>query len=234
MQRGRTRPGSQRPRTWLQAAARAAEVMNGMLPRLATVSLLAAAALAIAPAALGSGGRYTFDGGTPAERGQVTQALDAGSFPWSILPVPVVVHIADIPVSEATPGAVWLDAGLLDTGSFSWGVVQHEFAHEVDFLLLDEAGRAQLAPLLGGASWWGTGNTEHADLGCERFASALSWAFWPAADNVMRPTGPESEAGHVAPAAFRASLAAVLPEAVAEPVRAVRRTAGTSRTRRGR
>ena len=31
------------------------------------------------------------------------------------------------------PGQIWLDASLLDSGRFSWGVVQHEYAHQVDF-----------------------------------------------------------------------------------------------------
>ncbi|HET7571221.1 MAG TPA: hypothetical protein VFJ77_00975 [Gaiellaceae bacterium] len=204
-----------------------------MLKRLAALPLLAAAALALAPSALAAGGRYTFDGGTAAERGQVVKALDASSFPWGLLPGTVVVHIGAVPVSRATPGQVWLDAGLLDSGRFSWGVVQHEFAHEVDFLLLDAAARARLAPMLGDADWWGAGYTEHSDLGCERFASTLAWAFWPAGDNAMRPSGPNDEAGHVAPSAFRAALAAVLPGAVAQPAEALRTTADSHPKRRG-
>ena len=173
-----------------------------------------AAAAALAPAALAAGGNYVFAGGTPFEHSQVRQALEASSFPWSLVPGPVVVHIGAYQVSEATPGAIWLDNSLLDEGEFSWGVVQHEYAHQVDFALLDAAGRAQLATVLGGTSWWSDGIGPHGSFTCERFASTLAWAYWPSAQNAMRPDGSQDEAGHVSPAAFRAALAAVLPQAV--------------------
>src|ERR1700712_1427211 len=99
-----------------------------MFKRLAFHLSLAAVALAIAPAALASGGSYVFDGGSKAQQTQVTQALDARAFPWGIVPVTVVVHIAPGAASSAAPGQVWLDADLLDSGRFAWGVVQHEYA----------------------------------------------------------------------------------------------------------
>ena len=143
-------------------------------------------------------GTYTVDGGTTDERAQVHLALRASQFDWSILP-PVLVHIVRGGiVSHATPGEIVLDADLLDAGRFSWGVVQHEFAHEVDFLLLDDADRARLAALLGGGAWWqGT---------YDEFASTLAWAYWPTADNVMDPIA--------APAAFRALIARLLQTSI--------------------
>jgi hypothetical protein len=151
-----------------------------------------------APTAAAIDGSYTIDGGTPGERAQIHLALRASQFDWGVLP-PVVVHIVrGGVVSHAAPGEVVLDADLLDAGSFSWGVVQHEFAHEVDFLLLDDADRAQLIALLGGSSWWLTA--------CERFADELAWAYWPAAANVMQPTAPT--------AAFRLLLGQLLDSSI--------------------
>ena len=184
-----------------------------MLKRLAALFLPVAAALVFAPPVLSAGGHYVFVGGTAAERSQVVQALDASSFPWDIVPKTVAVHIAREPVSEATPGAIWLDASLLDTGRFSWGVVQHEYAHQVDFLVLTSDQRDRLAALLGGATWWNDGSLAHDGYGCERFATSIAWAYWPTLDNALRPSGPQDEGGQLSPASFRAALASILPDA---------------------
>jgi hypothetical protein len=161
-------------------------------------------ALVVAPPAGAAGGRYAFDGGTCAERAQVTAALDASSFNWSIVPGRVVVHIEPNLVSAAAPGEIWLDSTLLDAGRFSWGVVQHEYAHLVDFALLSDATRAQLAAQLGGSAWWGEA-ADQSQLGSERFADALAWSYWPSPDNVLKPrTMP------VSPAGFRALLSSLL------------------------
>jgi hypothetical protein len=165
-------------------------------------------ALAFAPAALASGASYTFVGGTPAEQATVHAALDASSFNWGLLPQSIVVHVGAYGDSYSTYGAVYLDASLLDSGVFSWGVVQHEFAHQVDFFLLDDAKRAQLAVRLGTPDWcYGVPDLEHADYGCERFASELSWAYWQSPDNTLRPESAADEAGAIPPAAFRTLLA---------------------------
>jgi hypothetical protein len=42
-------------------------------------------------------------------------------------------------------------------GRLSWGVVPHEYADRVDFLVLDDADRARLQTVLGGGSWWQIG-----------------------------------------------------------------------------
>jgi hypothetical protein len=180
-----------------------------MFKRLLIQLSVAAATLAIAPAAFAAGGNYVFDGGSPAEQTQVTAALDASSFPWGIVPGPVVVHIQRGVDSSAAPDQIWLDANLLDSGRFSWGVVQHEYAHQVDFALLDTASRAQLHTLLGGTAW--SGPEGHSSLDCERFADLVSWSYWGSADNVMKPLSTTDEGGEVSPAVFRAALAAILP-----------------------
>ena len=172
-------------------------------------------ALAVAPAAQAAGGRYVFDGGTRAEHGQVTAALNASSFNWSLIPGQVVVHIGGDISPHAVAGQIWLDAGLLDTGRFSWGVVQHEYAHQVDFGLLTDAMRAQLQPQLQAPQWWGS-LSQHSQLGCERFADQIAWDYWQSPDNVMKPAGAADQGAQLAPAAFRAALASALG---VEPVR---------------
>jgi hypothetical protein len=168
------------------------------------VLLVTAASLVLAPAALAKGGNYVFSGGTRAEQSQVKAALDASSFDFSLVPATVTIHVVRGIVPEATPGQIWLDASLLDTGRFAWGVVQHEYGHEVDFALLDDAARARLQAVLGGSAW-GDG-APHDQLTGERFADLVSWAYWQAPDNVMKPAG-----GAISPAAFRALLAQLLP-----------------------
>jgi hypothetical protein len=186
--------------------------------RLLRCALIAAcAALALAGIAQAKGGNYAFDGGTPKEQAQVRAALNASAFNWSLVPAQITVHIAPgLGTSDATPGELWLDSALLDSGVFSWGVVQHEYAHEVDFFLLDDARRAALAPELGGQSWWqGAGAPlAHGQLSCERFASTLAWAYWPSARNSMKPQSKNDESSALAPAAFRALIAQVLAPSV--------------------
>src|SRR5215218_699307 len=106
--------------------------------RFTLLLLVTALAAALAQPALASGGRYSFSGGTKQEQGAVRAALEASSFDWSVLPAPIVVHITPLGGSYSEAGHVHLDSTLLDSGVFSWGVVQHEFAHQVDFLLFDD------------------------------------------------------------------------------------------------
>jgi hypothetical protein len=182
-------------------------------------------AFALAPAAHAAGGRYVFAGGTHAERGQVTAALNASSFDWSVVPGQVVIHIGKGISSHGVAGQIWLDGALLDSGRFSWGVVQHEYAHQVDFGLLTDAMRFQLEPLLQGTTWWGSLD-QHAQLGCERFADALTWAYWPSPDNVMKPSG----SSQPSPGAFRAALASALG---IQPVRRIASIQGAKAHQKG-
>ena len=173
-----------------------------------------------AQSALAGGGSYTFTGGTPREQATVHSALEASSFDWGLIPRAVTVHIGVYGDSYSVYGNVYLDGSLLDSGRFSWGVVQHEFAHQVDFLLLDDAKRAGLNTLLGGRDWcYSVPGLAHSDYGCERFASELAWAYWPSADNSMRPTSAKDEAGALPVAQFRALLAGLIgaPSVLATP-----------------
>jgi len=69
--------------------------------------------------------------------------------------------------------------------------------------------RAQLQPLLQDSAWWGSID-QHAQLGCERFADLLAWAYWQSPDNVMKPESATDEGGQISPAAFRAALTALI------------------------
>jgi hypothetical protein len=168
-----------------------------------------AAALVLAPGAFAKGGNYAFDGGTRVQQAQVKAALDASTFDFSVVPGQVTIHIARGADSRSTPGQIWLDGSLLDSGRLSWGVVQHEYAHQVDFSVLDDAGRAVLAKALGGDAW--CFGAAHVRLTCERFADLVAWAYWTAPDNVMKPAGATDEGGQMAPAAFRALVSSLLP-----------------------
>lgn len=163
-------------------------------------------------AANAAGGHYHVDGGTRAERAQIAAALNASSFDWSIVSGEIDIHVARGTGSYATPGQIWLDADLLDADRFSWGVVQHEYAHQVDFFCLTDADRAELQTLLGGQAWWSspTDGLLHSQLTAERFASTLAWSYWPSPDNVMRPLKPTDESAAMPSAPFRALLRRVL------------------------
>jgi hypothetical protein len=158
-----------------------------------------------------------FDGGTPRQRAAVRQALVASTFDWGMIRNRVTVHIRDGVVTRAAPGHIWLDARLLDRGRKAWGVVQHEFAHQVDFLLLDKATRSRLRLQLGGEQWFYEGaRLEHSDYGCERFASTLAWAYWPSTHNTMRPALVDGESAAMPAAEFRGMLDRLLADGAAE------------------
>ena len=173
----------------------------------------AVAAGACVSSAAGSGGNYEFDGGTASERRQVVAALDASTFDWGAIRSRVTIHIADDVETQAGRGEIWLNSGLLGGGRFAWGLIQHEFAHEVDYFLLDEAARETLASALGATAWcYEVSGLRHDQYGCERFASNLAWAYWPSKDNCLRPLTRADEAGSLPPARFRALLARLLPQ----------------------
>lgn len=158
-------------------------------------------------------GPVTFDGGNANEQAQVLSALRVSDFDYTAVAARVTVRIIrDIPTSEASYGVVTLDADLLDVGEFSWGVVQHEMAHEVDFLYLTDTDHALLLRALGGASWWyTTPMLAHGDYGCERFASELSWAFWAnKLENSMAPANINDESNRMPLAAFRILVSQLL------------------------
>jgi hypothetical protein len=173
------------------------------------IAAVAVVALAFCGGARAAGGDYVFAGGTTAQQAQVRAALDASAFDWSMVPAEITIHIGPNLPSESTRGELWLDSNLLGAGMFAYGVVQHEYAHEVDFFLLDDARRAQLQTALGGTDWCGSGGA-HDSHGCERFASTLAWAYWPSSSNCMKPQSSTDESAAMAPAAFRALLAQLI------------------------
>jgi hypothetical protein len=184
--------------------------MSAMLLRRLILWLSFLGVLAFPAPALAVGGRYVFVGGTPAERAQVLAALDASSFDWSVVPQTITIHIARGVESEARPGQIWLSSALVDSGRFSWGTIQHEYAHQVDYFLLDPVARAALTTQLGGFTWWTRAELPHAWAGAERFASTLAWAYWPSADNALRPTSRYDEAAALPPPQFRALVSRLL------------------------
>jgi hypothetical protein len=190
--------------------------ISAELALLVTALLCLLIALVVTPRADASGGHYAFSGGTSYERAQVRQALRVSAFDWSLVEPLVTVRIAPGLPSVAIPGRISLDARLLDAGEFSWGVVQHEYAHQVDFLLLDDETRAPFAASLGGQTWsHDVVGLPHAAYGCERFASTLAWAYWPSAQNSMRPLWRGDESAAMKPARFRALLGKVLAQRTA-------------------
>ena len=172
-----------------------------------------AATLALSGEAAAVGGRYTVVGGTHAQRAQVRAALNVSEFDWTIVPARITIHVARGAHPHATPGHLWLDPNLLASGRFSWAIVQHEYAHQVDFFLLDPASRALFNAALGGLDWCGAATRlHHAAYGCERFASTLAWAYWPSEHNVLRPEAETDEAAAMAAPLFRELLSPLLAD----------------------
>jgi hypothetical protein len=180
--------------------------------RVSLLVLLTAAMLSTASQATAAGGRYTFAGGTPAQRAEVRAALEASEFDWSLVPARVTIHVAPGEDARALPGHIWLDSRLLDAGRFSWAIVQHEYAHQVDFFLLDSRSRSVLTSALGAAAWCTeTPGLAHSAYGCERFASTLTWAYWPSPQNALRPESAADESAAIAPLRFKGLLSRLLP-----------------------
>ncbi|MGB2952392.1 MAG: hypothetical protein WBB74_03230 [Gaiellaceae bacterium] len=173
------------------------------------VLLTAATSATMAKAGPGS---YVIDGGTRFERRQVTRALAASTFDWTLVPTKVTIHVQRTALgADAAPGEIWVDPRLLRAGEFSWGIVQHEYAHQIDFFLLDDSIRARLLQILGGTAWcYGEAGLPHGAYGCERFASTLAWAYWPSRENCMRPAEVGSETSSMRPARFRRLLGSLL------------------------
>jgi hypothetical protein len=145
---------------------------------------------------------YSFAGGTARERATVRAALAASSFDWGRVPGHVTIHLVPGGSCFATPGQIWLGRRVLAHGRGAWGLIQHEYGHEVDYLLLDVRARASLDRLLGGKTWWPNGRWRHDQYGAERFASTLAWSYWPSPHNTLvRYARPEATA--MRPAAFR-------------------------------
>jgi hypothetical protein len=172
---------------------------------------IAAAALVLPATALAGGGNYSFDGAKPAERSTVRAALNASSFDWGVVPEHVKIHVGAYGTSSSTPGDIWLDRNLLASGRFAWATVMDEYAHQVDFHVLDAPDRSLLQQKLGGSAWcYETAGVAHSANGCERFASMIAWAYWPTKENAYRPASPADESASMRPAEFRMLLASLV------------------------
>jgi hypothetical protein len=170
-----------------------------------------AAALVLPASAFAGGGNYSFDDATPVERSTVRAALNASSFDWGIVPQRVTVHVGAYGTSHSTAGHVWLDRGLLASGRFAWATVMDEYAHQVDFFVLDPIRRSLLAHRLGATSWcYETEGAGHAAQGCERLSSMVAWAYWPSKDNAYKPESSADESAAMQPAEFRLLLSALI------------------------
>jgi hypothetical protein len=165
--------------------------------------------------AFGGGGNYVFNGGSEAARNQVRAALDASSFDWGVVRDTVTIRIVNCGCTGARPGLIVLDEQLLAAApygrAYTWGLVQHEYAHQVWDLGLDDYTRALLRERLGATDLcYEQPGVPHDDHACERFAATLAWAYWPAAGN------PEREGRAMGGPRFRRLLAHLLgvPDAV--------------------
>jgi len=182
--------------------------LKQMLRRLATVLALA---FVIPASAQAAGGNYTFQGASANERSTVRAALDASSFDWDVVPKQITVHVGGYGVSHSTPGNVWLDRGLLASGRFAWPTVMDEYAHQVDFFVLDSSRRAVLQQRLGASAWcYEISGLAHGANGCERFTSMVAWAYWPSKDNSYRPVSASDESAAMPAAEFRTLLSLVV------------------------
>ena len=172
-------------------------------------------ALVLPCSALAHGGSYAVLGGSVADRAEIRAALDASAFDWSLIPAVIEVHVVPGIAAFSTPGAVWLSPELLHAGMFSWAVVQDEFAHQVDFFLLDNTQRAVLNDALGTKVWCHADKSglPHGGYGCERFTSTFVWAYWPNRQNAYGPAfGPDREVT-MQPWRFRTLMSSLLDPA---------------------
>ena len=175
------------------------------------VLLFLTVALVLPTSALAGGGNYVFDGARPAERTTVRAALNASSFDWGVVERRVTIHVGGYGVSHATPGHVWLDRGLLATGRFAWATVMDEYAHQVDFLVLDAPRRLVLQERLQAGAWcYEDAGLAHSANGCERFASMITWAFWQSKDNSYSPLSSSDESAAMPAGEFRELVATLV------------------------
>lgn len=183
-------------------------------PALASIcAVFAGLLLAAAPAETSSrfaAAGFVVDGGSARERAQIEAALAASAFDWRVLPITVQVHVQPGVASRATPGHVWLSSELLASGKFAWAVIQDEFAHQVDFFLLDSSRRELLIAALGGESWYERAGVPHHRRGAERFAATLVWSYWPSRENSYRPRSAQDVSAALDPDRFRRLLEPLL------------------------
>jgi hypothetical protein len=173
-----------------------------MLRRISTV--LAFSLLLLPASAKAGGGNYVFEGAKPAERSTVRAALNASSFDWDVVQARVTIHVGAYGVSHSTPQHIWLDRRLLAAGRFAWGTIMDEYAHQVDFLVLDAPHREVLQQRLRASAWcYERAGVSHGANGCERFASMVAWAYWPSTQNSYSPRSSSDESAAMPADEFR-------------------------------
>ena len=128
------------------------------MTRVLRSALLAAlASLALAGTAQAAGGNYVIQGGSPEAQATVRSALDASRFDFSRIPDQITIRISRCGCAGARPGLIVLDQDVvLDTSlgaKYSWGLIQHEYAHQVDYLLFQDSDRSAILRRLGGNDW---------------------------------------------------------------------------------
>src|ERR1700752_1863509 len=115
------------------------------------------ASLAFAGTAQAAGGNYVFDGGSPEAQETVRSALAASAFDFSQVPAQITIKISRCGCAGARPGVIVLDEDVVTDTShgerYSWGVIQNEYAHQVDFFLFQDADRAAMRRVVGGKDW---------------------------------------------------------------------------------
>jgi hypothetical protein len=167
--------------------------------------------LASPASALAGGGDYAFHGASASERATVRAALEASSFDWGVVEERITIHVGRVGTSHATPGHIWLDRRLLATGRFAWPTIMDEYAHQVDFFVLDADRRSVLQQRLGASAWcYEVDGVEHSANGCERFSSMLAWAYWPSRDSAYRPRSSACESASMPAAEFRRLVAGLV------------------------
>lgn len=178
----------------------------------ALAACVLAGLLAFAGDASARGGDYAIQGGSERHQAQVRLALEASAFDWDVVPGRVTIHLVRGVRPFAMPRHIWLDPALLEAGMFSWAVVQDEYAHQVDFLVLTPFQREVLRQALGATVWCHADRPglPHAAYGCERFTSTLVWAYWPVRQNAYRPRNARDEAAAMRPAPFRSLVGRLL------------------------
>lgn len=185
-----------------------------MTRALRTLLVSLAAALALAGTAQASGGNYVFDGGSPAARTQVRAALNASDFDWSLVRRQITITISACGCGGAKPGQIDLDEDTLVNSPFgkryAWGIVQHEYAHQVGWFLLSKTEQTGLTKKLGGSDWcYEIAGLDHSEHACERFATTFAWAYAPKSWNNQGPDS-NGESAAMAPAAFRTLMARMI------------------------
>ena len=61
----------------------------------------------------------------------------------------------------------------------------------------------------------------HEQYGCERFASTLAWAYWPNAQNSMKPSSAKDESAAMGPARFRQLMGIMIGAPTTAPQAAI-------------